>query len=904
MTSLKHNSAANDDVTGAGRDLGAPGELLWDFLRRRVRPVSGSMGGVEGFMPRPKLEAALARALRPQTVLHLEAPSGYGKSTALAAGVRSHDALGSHCLVITLSERENDPSRLLSLLHLALSDPETPLDLPSPEQGCHTDRLGLLLARSPWQELSHAGVLILDDVDAITSPASCELIQHLAEELPAAMALGMCSRGPVAFETHRLELQGRYTRVGPETLALTRDETRHFFSEQLQQSRVTSIAVENVYAMSQGWLTPLALYRRDIAETATPRMKLQETASVQRFIRDTVLAHLSPGQLTSLRVMSEMDEVSDEFYLALDPDGETSGLLPSRASDLGLPLFPLIGLGRWYRFNPLVQCWLANPPLAGRSRRHAAASRWFRERSRYAEALRYALLSGDVDEVLAITSRDSEALLLGQDTASLLKLRRKLPPGLIEQSHRLSVVYGWVHAIGGQYQQAEALIDGLEPGRRDSGRVLALRAFILRGRGAVRPAIELAEQSLAGGQLSTQGKLISQLVRSSALCAAGRFADAREANRSAAKLAREAGDSGSEALAVYGHARIELGKGALHHARQLLQTGLDTALNESTGPARVGATRLQLNLALILWHQGQVEQADQMLTDCIRETEQNRDLGLLLALVLQGVLARDQRRLEDAFAWVGNAERIMQAWKVDSSVYLPVLEALKASCWLVNGQTDSAMQALERLKPFRERQFSPELFPMLQRLTDFLEVRIYIARREFSEARRRLAVLQAHEGGRNNALAMALHLQLLEVVLLWHERGGIRAQVMLSEAIKLAAGEHFVSPFADMLDELAEPMAKILPTLPATEFVRELARLYGISLSGASRPQLAEPISDREYGVLELIAQGLSNQGIADRLHISLHTVKTHARRINAKLEVRSRTQAIVRARELGILND
>ena len=65
---------------------------------------------------------------------------------------------------------------------------------------------------------------------------------------------------------------------------------------------------------------------------------------------------------------------------------------------------------------------------------------------------------------------------------------------------------------------------------------------------------------------------------------------------------------------------------------------------------------------------------------------------------------------------------------------------------------------------------------------------------------------------------------------------------------------------------------------------------------------LAEPISDREQGVLELIARGLSNQEIADKLHISLHTVKTHARRINAKLEVKSRTQAIVRARELGLL--
>jgi LuxR family maltose regulon positive regulatory protein len=61
-------------------------------------------------------------------------------------------------------------------------------------------------------------------------------------------------------------------------------------------------------------------------------------------------------------------------------------------------------------------------------------------------------------------------------------------------------------------------------------------------------------------------------------------------------------------------------------------------------------------------------------------------------------------------------------------------------------------------------------------------------------------------------------------------------------------------------------------------------------------------LSTREREVLGLIAQGFSNQEIADQLFISLHTVKTHARKINAKLGAKSRTQAIVKARELTII--
>jgi LuxR family maltose regulon positive regulatory protein len=63
-------------------------------------------------------------------------------------------------------------------------------------------------------------------------------------------------------------------------------------------------------------------------------------------------------------------------------------------------------------------------------------------------------------------------------------------------------------------------------------------------------------------------------------------------------------------------------------------------------------------------------------------------------------------------------------------------------------------------------------------------------------------------------------------------------------------------------------------------------------------------LSSRELAVLQLIAQGCSNQEIADRLFISLHTVKTHARRINVKLGVQRRTQAVAMAKAQGLMGD
>jgi DNA-binding CsgD family transcriptional regulator len=61
-------------------------------------------------------------------------------------------------------------------------------------------------------------------------------------------------------------------------------------------------------------------------------------------------------------------------------------------------------------------------------------------------------------------------------------------------------------------------------------------------------------------------------------------------------------------------------------------------------------------------------------------------------------------------------------------------------------------------------------------------------------------------------------------------------------------------------------------------------------------------VSKRDYEVLELMAQGLSNQEIADKLFVSLNTVKTHSSNLFIKLDARRRTQAVRRAKELGLL--
>ena len=114
---------------------------------------------------------------------------------------------------------------------------------------------------------------------------------------------------------------------------------------------------------------------------------------------------------------------------------------------------------------------------------------------------------------------------------------------------------------------------------------------------------------------------------------------------------------------------------------------------------------------------------------------------------------------------------------------------------------------------------------------------------------------------------------------------------------------------------MQKPVAELLEEIIAIRKRDHGATKAGFSLSyakkilsvfKASQPPkiegLLDPISERELEVLHLIATGFSNREIAEKLFISLNTVKTHTKNINSKLNVNSRTKAIARAKELRLL--
>ncbi len=357
-------------------------------------------------------------------------------------------------------------------------------------------------------------------------------------------------------------------------------------------------------------------------------------------------------------------------------------------------------------------------------------------------------------------------------------------------------------------------------------------------------------------------------------------------------------------------AEIERLQGNLRQASRMHDQARDLAVRWD-GQSSIALNIVQLGRAYLLYEWDDLEGAAVALAESIRVGEAWRNTSLLVpSLGLSASIAHVLGRDEDARVAIHRA-----GWMAQGASHDPLVQVSLAVHQLALCRAHDDRQVLERWQDLYDA--SSEKLPGRARgalavsLADAWLARHHARRESASLHQARMLIAPALARSEEDGLQLhAMRLRILQSLVMHGQGEADAALVSLGQALELAAPEHYVRSFLDLGQAMEALLRRALERQAMSEstvaYVRQLLSRFRRASPVDSSPRWAEltvdPLTQREMDVLRLIAEGLSNQEIADRLFLALSTVKGHARIIFDKLQVQRRTEAVARARELGLL--
>lgn len=883
----------------------------------------------DGYVLRPRLCERLQAGLGGRLLL-VSAPAGFGKSSL---AVEFCQSLPAHwqSLWLGLSPRDSDPGRFLERLLEGLQD-----YFPALGAGA----LGLLKMRQRHQPFAFEEwldglldeltrhldpgaplLLVLDDYHLAQGPVLDRCLQFFLNHLPDGLLVMVTSRQRPDWHLARLRLSRQLLELHEQDLRLTYDEALTLLDR--HSSSLRGEALENLIQRSEGWVAGLRFWLLAVAEAGNDAALPQALNGGEGLIRDYLLEEVIdclPAEVQAfLYDTAPQERFCSELCDAVREAHDSAEILRFLLAHQVF-LVPLDEHGHWYRYHHLFSDLLRSRPIAQAmvptATLHLRACRWFNAQGLLDEAVEQALRAGHLDVAANLVQNLSEEQLLAeQNVGMLLRWKMDLPDSLLISTPRLIVLYSWALGLACQLDAAEELSSHLSrflPAPSATAQKsmlaqwLALSGIIARGRGHRELTIRYCTEALESLPAKRYGQRLMCLSTLSNLAIAdGDLWRARGLNRESLELAQRVGNPLFEALAHYDRARVLQARGEILRALDEVHQGLERLRGLS--PQRLYAVRARLTLyeGFLLAMRLQPQAARVRLSAGIGEARACRDISVLIGHCVIARLDGSSGEFAKAFAELAEAERLMHIWDVPPIYYLAMITLVKCELWLAQGRTDLAEAWLARLGQTYtgERAAAPpEFHPQLPLHVELQQALLDMIQGQPMLAEGRLNVL--HENGQQTGRQLLSVMALTQKVALLLAGGREpEARKVLSLALEAAAGG-VLQPFDALVKEHADWMRGQLASLASASVAQHLLEHLPVSVARAVADcVVTEQLSSRELAVLRLIAQGCSNQEISEQLFISLHTVKTHASHINSKLGVERRTQAVARAKALGVLS-
>lgn len=768
-------------------------------------------------------------------------------------------------------------------------------------------RLGLALGltdadeediRAALHRVSQPTWLVLDDYCRHPEPAVDALLDRLLALNNPALTWWIATRRRPPCNWPRLLLDDELHECDSTTLALTAQEIAQALTH-LPAEQACSVAAR-IVSRTGGWCAGVRmalLQKCDWAQNPQPQ---QRTDTLFDYLQHELFSHLSPELAEAWRVLAHLPRFNAQLCDHLF--GAVEGAQYLRELQLlGCFIEPWQASHEWLQvFPPLTWVMQEAPWPQGRSW-HRLACQWFCAREEWRAAFEQALHAQEYEVAISLLQHFTfEDLFEDQTVVLLLRLHEQQGEELTLCSPQQVGLITAALLFAGRFEQAAACIEHMarfvpQPSARQQrqwiARWQALQGWLLHLQGRMTAAREHFQEALA--ELNADAwtaRLLCLSGQTQQALLSGELDLAYAINREALCLARAQDSLLFEGLLELDHAQWLEQRGAPARAEQLL-ANMQTLLEQRESAPVPLCGRIALRRGRLALCMGQEARAAEFfrsgLDDCLR----SHDKRVLYGFLGLAQLAANHQDYAEAFGRLRDAERLMQQRQIPDTVYRGVLLQVSSQFWLQQGRAELAEEALSRvLRHFRgtqARHAPPATLELIARL-EYLLIIAHMHQRVSDSGYAEL-LSQLHKAQQSGSLLLEveLHFALAEVT-------SFSSKTLVSQEHQLQAlalVDKYNLQQSRREFELRQPELLFNEVVEGVENNSQLLALQRSSLS------------QRELQVLQMIALGDSNLQIAKKLFISLHTVKTHVRRIYGKLGVARRTHAVATARRQGFMS-
>jgi LuxR family maltose regulon positive regulatory protein len=884
------------------------------------------------FVDRSRLTDLLQQGMERALTL-VSAPAGFGKTALLAQWLAKN---GTPAAWLSLEPEDNEPLRFFSYVIAALQTLDPMLGMGArtlleASPGVPLERVLTLLINDIIEQATDTFALVLDDYHVIEAEAIHQGMSFLLEHLPPHMHLVIATRVDPPLPLLRLRARGQLGEVRASELRFDLEEAGAFF-QTVMGLDLPAEAQAALERRTEGWVVGLQL----------AALSLQGRSDVAAFLRAFTGSHRFILDYLTEEVFSRQPQEVQSFLLATSilerlcgplcdaVTGQHGGQARLTALDqANLFVVALDDEQRWYRYHHLfaealhARLQQTDPSLVPQL--HRRASRWYEQQSLFAEAVQHAFATADGERAAhLIECIDVNSWAgLGAEVQRVLGWLSRLPESLVRKRPLLCIIHSIALLFTNQLQEAETslqmaerCLDGQTVSEHVSflrGHIAATRGVMARFSGDLAHSVAQAQQALAllPHPERTPGP-ISHLNVAQAFLVHGDVSAPQE--RLALEMVASLRASENQSMtmrSLTNLALLQTVQGRLRQAAATFEQAVRVAPRHEDMLAITGSPVYFFGLADVLREWNELDQAAQLLKEGMELVEGGLTAeGHVLALgyitsarlhLARGEYAQAFTAL-DTFSHLATTRNFAlhlltrgAAWRTQVELLQGNLTAARnwaKQCGLKVSDDD--------LGYLREREYLTLARVHIAQGSEnpsapFLQETFHMLERWLRDA----------EGKARRS--SVLELLVLQALLLAAQGERHAAFSALSRALCLAEPEGYIRLFVDEGMPMRDLLRQALSHGITPRYVTTLLTAFGELSEGEIHPLshpglLLEPLTRREREVLQLLAEGASNREIAQRLIVSTGTVKKYVYNICGKLGVRSRTQALARARALHLL--